>query len=238
MYVNDGTGNFEDARVRTGLAAPTAEMTGFGTTWLDYDNDGRLDLIVVNGAVNVIERLRGQAVPYQQHNLLFHNERAGLFRDVSASAGVEFSRLDVARGLATGDIDNDGDVDVVITNNNAPARLLVNHAIVTDPGPATAGKHWIELALSAPYGNRFGIGARVGVVREGQPTLWRRVRTDGSYMSANDDRVHFGLGTSDRVSSVSVEWPDGLHESFTGIAVDRIVSLTRGTGRQMTADTK
>ena len=87
MYVNDGTANFEDARVRAGLAGPTAEMTGFGTNWLDYDNDGWLDLIVVNGAVNVIERLRGQPVPYRQHNLLFHNEGRGLFQDVSALAG-------------------------------------------------------------------------------------------------------------------------------------------------------
>jgi enediyne biosynthesis protein E4 len=229
MYVNDGAGNFEDARVRTGLAAPTAEMTGFGTNWLDYDNDGRLDLIVVDGSVNIIERLRGQTVPYRQHNLLFHNEGQGVFRDVSAEAGVEFSRLDVARGLATGDIDNDGDVDVVITNNDAPVRLLVNR---------TTGNHWIELALSAPSGDRFGVGARVGVVREGQPALWRRVRTDGSYLSASDDRVHVGLGKSDRVSSVMVEWPDGLHESFTGVAIDRIVDLKRGTGRPVTADTK
>ncbi len=234
MYVNDGTANFEDARVRAGLAAPTAEMTGFGTNWLDYDNDGRLDLIVVNGAVNVIERLRGQAVPYQQHNLLFHNEGQALFRDVSAEAGVEFSRLDVARGLATGDVDNDGDVDVVITNNNAPVRLLLNQTIAARRAQG-AGNHWMELALSAPSGNRFAIGARVGVVREGQPTLWRRARTDGSYLSASDDRVHIGLGKSDRVSSVSVEWPDGSHESFTDVASDRIVSLKRGTGRQTTA---
>jgi enediyne biosynthesis protein E4 len=231
MYVNDGAGNFEDARVRAGLAAPTAEMTGFGTNWLDYDNDGRLDLIVVNGAVNVIERLRGQAVPYRQHNLLFHNEGQGVFRDVSVEAGVEFSRLDVARGLATGDVDNDGDVDAVITHNNAPVRLLLNQTINRDRRPA-GPNHWIELALHAASGNRYGVGARVGVAREGQPTLWRRVRSDGSYLSASDDRVHVGLGESDRVSAVTVEWPDGVHESFTGVGVDRLVTLQRGTGQQ------
>lgn len=229
MYVNDGAGNFDDARVRTGLGPPTAEMTGFGTNWLDYDNDGRLDLIVANGAVNIIERLRGQAVPYRQRNALFHNDGKGLFRDVSADAGVEFSRLDVARGLAIGDIDNDGDVDVVITNNNAPARMLLNQ---------TKGAHWLELALSAPSGNRHGIGARVGVVREGQPTLWRRARTDGSYLSAGDDRVHFGLGTVDPVSSVTVEWPDGAQESFTGVETDRLTTVNRGAGRQMTGSAK
>jgi enediyne biosynthesis protein E4 len=234
VYVNDGQGNFDDARVRTGLGPPTAAMTGFGTNWLDYDNDGRLDLIVGNGAVNIIERLRGQEVPYRQHNLLFHNENGGLFRDVSAEAGDEFSRLDVARGLATGDIDNDGDVDVVIANNNAPVRLLLNQTI---PGPgraASAANHWIELALSAPSGNRFAVGARIGVVRDEQPTLWRRVRTDGSYLSAADDRVHLGLGKSDRVSAIEVEWPDGVHESFTDMAIDRIVSLKRATGHQTT----
>jgi hypothetical protein len=235
MYVNDGTGNFEDARVRAGLAASTAEMTGFGTNWLDYDNDGRLDLIVVDGAVNVIERLRGQPVPYRQHNLLFHNEGRGVFQDVSAMSGVEFTRLDVARGLATGDIDNDGDIDVVVPNNNTPVRLLLNQTITSRVGEVPASAHWIELTLVAPSDNRFGIGARVGVAREGQPTLWRRVRTDGSYLSASDDRIHVGLGDSDRVSSVTVEWPDGLHESFTGIAIDRLVPLKRGEGRQVTA---
>jgi hypothetical protein len=176
-------------------------------------------------------------VPYRLHNLLFHNDGKGLFRDVSANAGVEFSRLDVARGLAIGDIDNDGDVDVVITNNNAPARMLLNQLGDSPPYPSRGtvpGNHWLELALSAPSGNRHGIGARVGVVREGQPTLWRRTRTDGSYLSAGDDRVHIGLGTIGRVSSVTVEWPDGAQESFTGVETDRLTTLNRGAGRQMT----
>ena len=162
----------------------------------------------------------------------------GTFRDVSAEAGVEFSRLDVARGLAVGDIDNDGDIDVVITNNDAPARLLLNQAIAPGPPPAGASSHWIELALRAPTGNRFAVGARVGVARDKQPTLWRRVRTDGSYLSANDDRVHVGLGSSDRVSSVSVEWPDGLRESFAALDADRLAILKRGEGQPLPAATR
>jgi hypothetical protein len=177
-------------------------------------------------------------VPYRQHNLRFHNDGHGLFRNVSSAAGAEFSRLDVGRGLATGDVDNDGDVDMVITNNSAPARLLLNGGdspLAASRGTVPTNAHWLELALSASTGNRYSIGARVGIVRQGQPTLWRRVRSDGSYLSASDDRVHFGLGTSDRVTSVTVEWPDGRTESFEGI---RITTLKRGTRRELPAPTK
>ena len=242
MYVNDGTGNFDDGRVRAGLSASTAEMTGFGTSWIDYDNDGWLDLIVANGAVNRIERLRGQPVPYRQHNLLFHNEGKAVFRDASAQAGDEFTRLDVGRGLAAGDLDNDGDIDVLITNNDAPVRLLLNQTIDAHRGPgsmAPAGPHWRELVLRSASGNRFGIGARAGIVRRGEPTLWRRARSDGSYLSANDDRIHVGLGSMGQPDAVIVAWPDGRRESFSNVGTDRIVTLRRGEGREMPApDTK
>ena len=116
--------------------------------------------------------------------------------------------------------------------------MLLNQTIIGGGRQEAHGNHWIELALGAPSGNRFALGARVGVVREGRPTLWRRVRTDGSYLSASDDRVHVGLGQGDRVSSVIVAWPDGLHESFTDVMSDRIVPVKRATGRQATTATK
>ena len=223
LYVNDGHGNFEDARARTGLAALTAAFTGFGTDWIDYDNDGWPDLFVANGAVNIVEALRGQPSPYRMRNQLFHNLAGRRFEETSAAAGPAFARAEIGRGAAFGDIDNDGDVDIVVTNNNGPVRLLLNQV--------GARNHWLQVRLDQRPGNRFGIGAWVGVERPGSPTLWRRVRTDGSYLSASDVRVHFGLGSSSAITAIVVQWPDGRRERWTGIAADRLVTLRRGSGR-------
>jgi enediyne biosynthesis protein E4 len=223
LYVNDGHANFEDARTRTGVAALTAAFTGFGTDWFDYDNDGWLDLFVANGAVNVIEAQRGQPSPFRMKNLLLHNA-GGRFQDASADGGPAFQRAEIGRGAAFGDLDNDGDVDIVVTNNGGPVRLLVNQS------PRT--HHWLELRLDQPEKNRFAYGAWVGVERAGEPTLWRRVRTDGSYLSASDVRLHFGLGSSAAVTAVTVQWPDGARERWTSVKTDTLVRLKRGTGTQ------
>jgi hypothetical protein len=223
LYVNDGRGNFDDARARTGLAALTAAFTGFGTDWFDYDNDGWPDLFVANGAVNIIEALRGQPSPYRMRNQLFHNVSGRRFEETSAAAGPAFANAEIGRGAAFGDIDNDGDVDIVVTNNNGPVRLLLNQV--------GGRNHWLQVRLDQRPGNRFGIGAWVGVERGGSSTLWRRVRTDGSYLSASDVRVHFGLGSSAAVAAVVVQWPDGQRERWTPIAGDRLITLRRGTGQ-------
>jgi hypothetical protein len=222
LYENDGSGSFEDARVRTGLGRITAAFTGFGTDWFDYDNDGALDLFVANGAVNVIELQRGRPVPYRMRSLLLRNTGARAFEDVSAAGGPFFQSAEVSRGAAFGDIDNDGDVDIVVTTNDGPVRLLLNQA--------AGGQHWLQVRLEQTGGNRFGIGARVAVERAGQRTLWRRARTDGSYLSASDVRVHVGLGSSAKVDALVVEWPDGTRERFAGTAADRVVTLRRGGG--------
>ena len=228
LYVNDGHGNFEDARARTGLAAPTAAFTGFGTDWFDYDNDGWLDLFVANGAVNIIEAQRGQPLPFRMRNQLFHNTGTGAFEETSADGGPAFARAEIGRGAAFGDIDNDGDVDVVVTNNGGPVRLLLNQS--------DRKNHWLEISARQDGVNRFAFGAWIGVElaepdqRDPRPTIWRRVRTDGSYLSASDVRVHVGLGASAAVAGVIVQWPDGQRERFTGVAVDRVVTLRRGSG--------
>jgi hypothetical protein len=224
LYVNDGKGSFDDGRAKAGLTAPTAAFTGFGTEWLDYDNDGWLDLFAANGAVNVIDAQRGQPAPFRMRNLLFHNTRDGRFADVTKAAGPAFQRAEIGRGAAFGDLDNDGDLDIVVTNNNGPARLLLNQSTKT---------HWLQVRLDqgAGRGNRFAFGARVGIERAGEPVLWRRVRTDGSYLSASDARVHFGLGASAEIAAVVIEWPGGERERKTGVAVDRLVTLVRGAAK-------
>ena len=174
LYGNDGRASFDDIRAKVGLAAPTAAFTGFGTGWLDYDNDGWLDLFVANGAVNVIEAQRGEKFPFRMRNQLFRNTGKGRFEDASKLGGPAFDRAEIGRGAAFGDVDNDGDVDVVTTNNMGPVRLLINQSLT--PGKATAaGNHWLQLQVQQPQGNRLGFGAWVGVERAGQPTRWRRV---------------------------------------------------------------
>jgi hypothetical protein len=221
LYLNDGQSNFEDRRAAAGVAQSTAGMTGFGAAWLDFDLDGALDLIAANGAVNVAAGLRKSPAPYAQRNQLFRNVGGGRLVDVSATSGPAFQDALVGRGLATGDVDNDGDLDVLISSNGGPVRLLVNESPVA---------HWVSVRVEAPTGNRFGFGARVGVVRQQQPTLWRRAGTDGSYLSASDHRAHFGLGSASRIDRITVEWPDGLREYWTDVRADHEVTLRRATG--------
>lgn len=223
LYENDGQGVFEDLRVRRGLARPTAAFTGFGTDWFDYDNDGWLDLFVANGAVNIIEALRGQPNPFRMRNQLFRNTGSGTFVETTEAGGPALAREEVSRGAAFGDVDNDGDLDILVTNNGGPARLLLNQA--------AAGHHWLQVRLEQEAGNRFGVGAWIGVERPDAPTLWRRVKTDGSYLSASDLRVHVGLGASPGVGAVVVRWPDGGREQWTEVTADRMVILRRNTGQ-------
>ncbi|HYG64685.1 MAG TPA: CRTAC1 family protein [Thermoanaerobaculia bacterium] len=221
LYRSDGAGNFEDVSRASGLQAASWPFTGFGAAWLDYDNDSRLDLLVVNGAVKVIEELRGkEPLPLRQTRQLFHNLGNVRFEDVSRQAGPVFNTPEVGRGAAFGDVDNDGDTDVLVSNNNGPARLLINEA--------AAGRHWLGLRLVT--GKRDALGARVTLERPGAPPLVRRARADGSYASANDPRVLFGLGDSAKIGRVVVRWPSGKVEAFQGIAIDTYTTLREGEG--------
>jgi hypothetical protein len=222
LYAGDGHGNFEDVRTRAGIAQPTAAFTGFGTDWFDYDNDGWLDLFIANGAVNVMESQRGQPRPFRMRNQLFHNEGNGRFQERSSAGGPAFAQADIGRGAAFGDLDNDGNVDIVVTNNGGTARILLNRG--------QPGNHWLTVSLRQRPGNRFALGALIGVERAGRPTIWRRVKTDGSYLSASDVRVHVGLGSNPAVDALVVIWPDGTRERWTTVATDRAMVLERGSG--------
>jgi hypothetical protein len=218
LFVNDGAGVFDDRSAPSGVNTPSVPFTGFGTAWFDFDNDGRLDLLSVNGAVQIIETLRQRKdpLPLHQRKLLFRNLGGGRFEEVGDRAGAVFTLSEVGRGAAFGDIDNDGDVDVLIGNNNGPARLLLNQA--------TNGRHWVGLRL-AGAGGRDMVGARVEVVRKGMPPRWRRARADGSYASANDPRIVVGLGASSERPDVRVMWPDGTVSTWTAVAVNAYTTL-------------
>jgi hypothetical protein len=225
LYINDGGGTFHDGTIPSGLSTIT-HYTGFGTEWFDYDNNGYLDLFVANGAVFILPSLltRGDAYPYREKNQLFRNEGNGKFREASALSGAALEHPGVYRGAGFGDIDNDGDVDIVVANNNGPARLLLN-----DVG---SRQHWLEVRLQGRKTNRQGLGARVGVIRDGQRTLWRRAHTDGSYLSANDGRVHFGLGQNPNVKAVVVRWLGGASEVWNNIRADQLMTLVEGSGNR------
>jgi len=223
LFFNRGEGYFEDRSVEVGVAAPSIPYTGFGTAFFDYDNDGWLDIVAANGAVHLIEELKTAADPYplQQKNQLFHNGGNGRFVDATASAGKVFQQLAVGRGLAAGDLDNDGATDLVVNNNNGPLRVMLNKV--------GASKPWLGLRLVT--GKRDAHGARVELKRAGLPTVWRRVRADGSYLSANDPRILIGLGDVTKIDSLVVHWPDRTQESFPVPPLRQYTSLVQGTGR-------
>ena len=226
LYINDGGGWFEDRSLQTGVAAPSRPYTAFGTAFFDYDNDGWLDILVGNGEVRTIEALARVRDPYPLHqtNQLFRNLGNGSFEETTEQAAV-FKVSEVTRGAAFGDIDNDGDTDVMLVNNNGPARLLINNV--------GHKRHWLGLRLTGGKGKRDIYGARVAVVRQEAPTLWRRVRPDGSYCSSNDPRVLVGLGESAEVTEVKAFWPSGRVEKWSGLPVDRYSTLVEGSGEKV-----
>ena len=225
LWVNDGTGTFEEQSARLGIRGPSLPYTGFGAAWLDVDNDGWLDLLAVNGDVNQnVKTLarRDDPFPLGQRRQLFRNT-GGRFEDVSDKAGAAFGQAEVGRGAAFGDIDNDGDTDVLVANGAGPVRLLVNNLGSTH--------HWLGLRLVNTSTKRDMVGARVEVHHGSGPALVRRARADGSYASANDPRVLVGLGDSARTSRVRVTWPDGRAEEWSSVPADKYTTLTQGTAK-------
>jgi hypothetical protein len=240
LWVNAGDGTFEDRTAASGLAAASLASTGFGTGFLDYDNDGRLDLLAVDGAVRTLEEpaRRGDPFPFAERPQMFRNLGGGRFAEVTGEMGEAFRRAGVSRGAAFGDVDNDGDTDVLVVDANGPVRLLVNEVgsrrpwlglrlVGPSPVPHTAGGGAVRRA------ERDMPGARVAVVRRGAPTLWRRAATDGSYASASDPRVLVGLGNAADVAEIQVFWPDGRAEAFPPPPLRAYTTIHQGTGRPL-----
>jgi len=222
LFSNLGKAIFEDRTRESGLGMPGRRFTGFGTLFFDYDNDSWLDLLVVNGAVQLLPELmrKGDPYPLGQPNQLFRNTGKGSFIEVVEHAGLDFRLLEVSRGAAFGDIDNDGDTDVLVTNNNGPVRLLLNEV--------GNRNHWLGLRLVGKNG-RDMLGARAEIVITKNHSLRRRSRTDGSYLSANDPRVLVGLGSVAQIDAVRVYWPSGGVDEWKAPLVDRYITLKEGT---------
>ncbi len=225
-YLNAGDGFFHDVSGALRLASGSLPFTGFGTAMLDFDNDGWLDVAAVNGAVAAIESLvqAEDPDPYRQVNQLFRNLGDASFEEIApARAGPAFAAAEVSRGLAVGDVDNDGDPDLLITNTGGPPRLALNRV--------GQQRHWLGLRLVGTAGRRDMLGARVTLVLAGGESRHARVRADASYCSARDPRVLFGLGGRRQVEAVRVSWPDGRGETWGPVPIDAYSTLVEGSGR-------
>ena len=220
LFTNLGKATFEDRTREAGLGMPGRRFTGFGTLFFDYDNDGWLDLLVVNGAVQLLPELmrKGDPFPLGQPKQLFHNKGDGSFVEIIENSGANFQVPEVGRGAAFGDVDNDGDTDVLVTNNNGPVRLLLNQS--------GNHNHWLGLRLIGKSGQDM-VGALVEMVVTKTQTLRRRARTDGSYLSANDPRVLVGLGNTTSVAVLRVRWPDGSVTELKSPPVDRYTTVNQ-----------
>jgi hypothetical protein len=231
LYRKVAAGLYEDATAVTDLDEATWKLTGFGTAALDYDLDGDLDLIQVNGGVERVPDLTALYAerPLAMPNQLFENLGGGRFTEISQRAGGGLQEREVSRGLAVGDLDNDGDPDVLITNNDGPVRLLLNQA--------SGDRPWLGLRLVEATG-RDALGARVellgGADGSADELAEGRVRTDGSYLSARDPRLLFGLGEGPVPEQAQVIWVDGAEEVF-GVEVGRYQDLQRGAGRPVSS---
>ena len=222
LYRNEGRGLFHDATLAAGLGAPSLPWTGFGAGWVDLDNDTRLDVVAVNGAVRRMLK-PGDLTDFGQPNQVFRNLGNAAFREISEQAGPAFSDRLVSRGAAFGDVDNDGDTDLLISNNGGPAQLFLN---------ATGqDRAWVGLRIVHGSPVRDALGAAVELRLGDGRTLARRVRTGMSYASSSDPRVLFGLADANAVTEARVRWPDGIEEIFDPPVLRRYHTLRRGEGK-------
>ena len=221
LYQNLGDGTFEDATARSKLSYSTFHMSEFGAKLFDYDNDGWRDLFMANGHVlDNIQRYRSE-VSYAEPKLMFRNTGGGIFANVSNQLGADFVLPRVSRGAAVGDFDNDGDLDILVNNCGQAPELLRN-----DGGNRN---HWLEILLIGTKSNRDGVGARVKLVA-GDLVLYDQRKGGMSYQSAQDPRLHFGLGQRTKIDSIEIQWPSGLMTKVADVKCDQIIAMKEGHG--------
>jgi hypothetical protein len=217
LYRNDGT-HFTDASFRSKTAPSSLPYVGWGTSFFDYDNDGWLDLIAVNGHVypQLDQARLGASAGYRQRKLLYRNRGDGTFDDVSLRYGAVLTDERVSRGLAVGDLDDDGRLDVVINDQDGSPQVLHNQ--IADAG------HWLRVKLVGSGGNTDAIGAIV-VLSGGGGAQRRQVQSGTGYLSQDDQRLHFGLGAATRADAIVVTWPDGTETRRENVAGDQTITI-------------
>ena len=219
LYRNDGKGNFDDVTIRAGIGVET-RFVGWGTGMVDLDNDGHPDLFLVTGSVYPEVERQLPAYPFKTPRLVFRNLGEGRFEELIEEAGAAVASTHASRGCAFGDFDNDGDVDVVVINLNEPPSLLRND--VSGQG------HWLKVLLEGVTSNRSAIGARV-IAQYGGRSQAQEVAAQSSFYSANDRRLHFGLGNA-ATADLTVRWPNGATEKIGAVQADQLVVIREGAG--------
>ncbi len=215
LYQNNGDGSFSYTSQSVGIGQMTLSHSGWGVRFFDFDNDGWKDLLVAQGHDLDTVELNSPNLHYREPMLLAHNTGHG-FVDVSAQSGSVFHQPWVARGMAIGDLDNDGRLDAVVTTNDGSVHILHNEA--------STRNHWLLLNLIGYQSNRDGIGSEVTIVTNAG-SQYATVSTAGSYLSSGEKRVHFGLGQESVVSRIEIRWPSGIRQTLNNISVDQILSI-------------
>ena len=223
LYRNDGDWNFRDVTFPSGLAVASLPWVKWGTAFFDIDNDTWLDLIAVSGHVYPQADQLASGAKYKEPTILSINQGDGTFCDASKQAGADIQQNRVLRGLAAGDLFNDGNIDLVIEDLDGQPEILRNHGMHEN--------HWIGLELQGTKSNRLAIGAKV-TITAGKVKQVDEVRSGGSYLSQHDLRLHFGLGSASSIESVEIRWPSGMVEKFPGkqLKVDAGYSILEGKG--------
>jgi enediyne biosynthesis protein E4 len=221
LYRNDGNWDFTDVSYKSGVALPSLPWVKWGTAFVDFDNDGWLDLIAVGGHVYPQVDSLPSGGGYREPKLLHLNQKDGTFCDASDQTGPALQEHRVSRGLAAGDLFNDGNVDVVIGDIDGSPMLLRNRGVTS--------RHWVSFELAGTKSNRLALNAKVMIVAAGM-TQTDEVHSGGSYLSQNDLRLHFGLGTATRIDSVEIRWPSGKVDRLKDLDADHFYSVLEGQG--------
>ena len=221
LYRNNGDWQFDDVSYKSGEGLPSMPYVKWGNAFFDVDNDGWLDLIFVSGHVYPQVATLPSGAGYQQPGMLQLNQGNGRFCNASDQAGPALMQRHTSRGLAVGDLFNDGQLDIVVEDIDGAPMILRNHGV--------PGRHWVSLELSGTKSNRLAIGARIKLSASGMRQT-EQIRSGGSYLSQSDLRAHFGLGTATKIDGVEIRWPSGTTDVMKNLESDKFYSVLEGKG--------